>query len=301
MFEKTFWRVKVILFSLDKIILAFIFETKKHPWIYIFDYIILPSETRYARSTYYLKKYFKVTEVTDGFLVDFNKFLMFFTKKEWGDEKSLVALFPLYFDLIYTQQVKYPISIIISEGPYETKHTPIKSDDIVFDIGANIGFFTLDAAGKAKKGQVYAFEPIETLCERIKKSCSTNKLDNVTIVPYAAGSKTGALTFHLDATQLLTGGSSELSTGKKLLVQQTSIDEYVQTNEIPHVDFIKMDIEGMEPEALRGARQTLKKHKPRLAICTYHHPDHPKLLEDIIIEANPSYIITHGPSKLYAF
>ncbi len=86
-----------------------------------------------------------------------------------------------------------------------------------------------------------------------------------------------------------------------MLVQQTSIDEYVANNKVPRVDFVKMDIEGMEPEALRGAVQTLKKHKPRLAICTYHHPDHPKLLEDIILKANPSYTIKHGHSKLYAF
>lgn len=101
MFKKIFWRIKIIFLSLDKIILVFFFEFRKYFWMYIFDYIIFMSEVCYLKLIYYLKKYFWVIEFIDGFFVDFNKFLMFFIKDEWSDEKLFVVLFFFYFDLIY--------------------------------------------------------------------------------------------------------------------------------------------------------------------------------------------------------
>ena len=49
-----------------------------------------------------------------------------------------------------------------------------------------------------------------------------------------------------------------------------AIDDLVQQQNLPRVDFIKMDIEGAELSALRGAKQTIQRHKPKLAISVYH-------------------------------
>jgi FkbM family methyltransferase len=53
-------------------------------------------------------------------------------------------------------------------------------------------------------------------------------------------------------------------------IKTTSIDSFMLHNNIPQIDFIKMDIEGSELEALKGAEQTINKHKPKLAIAIYH-------------------------------
>ena len=52
-----------------------------------------------------------------------------------------------------------------------------------------------------------------------------------------------------------------------------SIDDFVERNGIEKVDFIKMDIEGSEPRALRGAERTIRRFKPTLAIAIYHSMD----------------------------
>ena len=53
-----------------------------------------------------------------------------------------------------------------------------------------------------------------------------------------------------------------------------SIDEFVKENNIEKIDFIKLDIEGAEPEALEGARETIIKYRPQIAVCVYHRPEH---------------------------
>jgi hypothetical protein len=70
--------------------------------------------------------------------------------------------------------------------------------------------------------------------------------------------------------------------------------------DIKKIDFIKVDIEGAERDMLRGATNVLKTFAPKLAICTYHLPDDPMVLEDIILEANPKYKVVHLKMKLFA-
>jgi FkbM family methyltransferase len=56
-------------------------------------------------------------------------------------------------------------------------------------------------------------------------------------------------------------------------VKTIAIDDYASSIGLPHVDFIKMDIEGAELPALKGAIKTIHSHKPKLAIAIYHSLD----------------------------
>jgi hypothetical protein len=85
------------------------------------------------------------------------------------------------------------------------------------------------------------------------------------------------------------------------IVKVTTLDDFVVDNKIAQVDFIKADIEGAERALLTGARNTLKKFAPKLAICTYHLPDDPQVLEHLVLDANPHYMIKHKYQKMYAY
>ena len=80
----------------------------------------------------------------------------------------------------------------------------------------------------------------------------------------------------------------------------STLDAFVEANGITKIDYIKSDIEGFERNLLRGAQQTLKRLAPKLAICTYHFPDDPQVLESLILKANPNYTVVHLRHKLFA-
>ena len=79
------------------------------------------------------------------------------------------------------------------------------------------------------------------------------------------------------------------------------MDTFVEENKLPSVDFIKADIEGAERYMLMGAKRVLKEFAPKIAICTYHLPDDPKVLRELILDANPNYIIEEKFKKMYAY
>jgi hypothetical protein len=77
-------------------------------------------------------------------------------------------------------------------------------------------------------------------------------------------------------------------------VPLTRIDTLVSELKLPRVDFIKMDIEGAEQEALRGARQTLARYRPRLAISAYHKREDPLEIPALVRSARPDYRMECG-------
>jgi FkbM family methyltransferase len=142
-------------------------------------------------------------------------------------------------------------------------------NSIVLDIGANVGYFTLIAAKKAKTGKIFSFEPVSELCEQLRKNIEENKLNNVEINRLAVGEH------NQDAVIFLSGsdnqGMSSLRppenfAGISQPIRTIRIDNWAIENNIKKIDVIKLDIEGSELSALKGMDQTLNKLKPMIIV-----------------------------------
>jgi FkbM family methyltransferase len=189
----------------------------------------------------------------------------------------------------------------ISEGPYERRNVKIENGDIVIDAGAFNGDFSALAALKGAAG--YAFEPSSIVYEKLLlPTVKINAGLPGKFIPVRKGlsDKTGSITIGR-VEEFGTGASlsSDCGEGKTEEVELTTVDAFAHENNLPSVDFIKADIEGAERLMLAGARGVLKDFAPKIAVCTYHLPDDKEVLEDIVREANPKYVVEHKYKKMY--
>lgn len=142
--------------------------------------------------------------------------------------------------------------------------------DYVIDGGAWVGDTAFYLANKiGVTGKIWSFEPSITNCNAIKKVMKEfNMIDRVTIVPLGLWSKQGSISF-VDSS-VWEGSRSYVSKDGGQSIPVTSIDEFVHHHSISKLNFIKLDIEGSELQALQGAEKTIIDHKPVLSISLYH-------------------------------
>ena len=139
--------------------------------------------------------------------------------------------------------------------PFETTliENLLKSSHVFIDVGANIGYYSLIAARKvSESGKVVAFEPEPTNYEILKENILMNKITNIICEQQALGEKTEQKELFIDSKN--SGGHHlyNLNNGSKsVLVKTITLEDYIKKNPMK-VDFIKMDIQGYEPCALRG-------------------------------------------------
>ena len=139
-------------------------------------------------------------------------------------------------------------------------------DDVVIEVGANIGAHTVGLAGRVgATGRVLAFEPqrlaFQTLCANV----ALNSLANVDCYWAAVGEKRGSMLVpELDpAQQANFGGLSLEGATQGRRVPCFALDEFVA---MPRLKLVKIDVEGMEGDVLRGATALLAKFKPHLYV-----------------------------------
>lgn len=140
---------------------------------------------------------------------------------------------------------------------------------VVYDIGANAGFFTLLASKLAgPNGRVYAFEPMERNLRFIREHLRLNDVENVHVMPIAISDRNGTLRFSAAHNPAM-GGLSEAG---EIEVESRTLDELART--IPPPSFIKMDIEGAEHAALSGAVETLRGARPVILLSEHGWEQH---------------------------
>ena len=135
----------------------------------------------------------------------------------------------------------------------------------IIDVGANIGTHSVPFAKMAYRGYVHAFEPNEFSRGLLEKNLLDNKITNATSYPYAIarGNGKGYLGSYNIAVPGNYGEVSLLDSAANMTLTDTMRLDAVKFEK---VDMIKMDIEGAEPEALKGAKHTLAKYLPTVFV-----------------------------------
>lgn len=167
---------------------------------------------------------------------------------------------------------------------FESDIISFSDDEIFVDCGAFTGDTVIEFAkclkqsGKFPYKKIYALEPDPKNVEELTKNLED--FENVTVIVKGVYDHTGILHFTADANS----GSRISDDG--IEIEVTSIDDIIQDD---NVTFIKMDIEGSELMALEGAEKTIRRCKPKLAICVYHRVEDLTTIPQYIKSLNPDY------------
>lgn len=141
----------------------------------------------------------------------------------------------------------------------------LNSPSVIFDIGGNIGYFSLYMANKFQNACFYTFEPIPKTYEYLKENLKENNTQNINA--YNMGLTNEKQTMEMFYNPKGCGGSSlknicEENYIEKIICEFSTLDDFVKENNITSIDVIKCDVEGAEKFVFEGGLETLKKFKP---------------------------------------
>jgi FkbM family methyltransferase len=157
----------------------------------------------------------------------------------------------------------------------------VKPGDVVYDIGANIGVYCRFLIQRFEASQVYAFEPMSSNQAQLQRNLALGAgcAGKVRVMRYAVGDEDGTADFQVDDISSHSGSLDAVTAGRASesrrqyglppmveTVKVTRLDTIVSSEHLPLPDVIKLDVEGAEAMALRGARALLLSRKPRILI-----------------------------------
>ncbi len=150
----------------------------------------------------------------------------------------------------------------------------ISEDDWILDVGANIGYISLAMSVLCPNGKIFSFEPAKTTYKLLKKNMVINKVNNIVVnnIGLSDSKKSATLTI---ATTNSSGAfvnedGEQISGHKNDTIELTRLDEEYERLGITKCSLIKVDIEGHEPNFLRGASLFIKKFKPQVIMEVNH-------------------------------
>lgn len=166
-----------------------------------------------------------------------------------------------------------PVSVLCF-GNYEREETNMvcellksykKEAFVVFDVGANVGWYTLNIRKKYPNMKVYSFEPCPLTYQRLKKNLELNKESTDRVYNIGLYKEDGEMDFYYDSEA--SGASSllnirEKDTINKIKVKMVKMDYWAEDAGVDKVDFIKCDVEGSEFFVYQGGKELIKKNKP---------------------------------------
>ena len=183
---------------------------------------------------------------------------------------------------------------------YRHPEAHVSDGDVVVDGGAHLGTFVLDALRSGAR-LVVAFEPEPTNADCLRRTLREEIEQGRVILKQAALWHTpGQLRFEVET------GEHESARGKVAAdgvveVEAVTLDDVIDELGLDSVDFIKMDIEGAERDALAGSERTLKRFAPKMALCVYHRDDDPKVVPEVVYGIRPDYRSSRTDVQVYFY
>ena len=173
-----------------------------------------------------------------------------------------------------------------SREKFVNVHFNPKENDIVVDVGSNIGTYTIKAASLvSKNGHVFAIEADPVTFERLIKNLVLNNISNVTAINLAAFDKKKTLKLYRSNVS-----STNSVIFKKdsdfIKVQASTLDEMKDSFDIPFINWIKIDVEGAEIEVLNGAKKILSENDNLKILLEVHSEKYADTIEHILKEYN---------------
>ncbi|HEY9797383.1 MAG TPA: FkbM family methyltransferase [Leptolyngbyaceae cyanobacterium] len=222
-------------------------------------------------------------------------------------------------DFVLCRKPRLYQSILKLKGNYNFEKilflSLIKDGNTVFDIGANRGYYTLLYSHLVGKyGEVHAFEPVPPTFNKLTQQISQKKrFDNVYLENVAIGDIEDTITLYMpDDDDGQASSIAHASGSWKNATNVTSytckmirLDDYLVSQPVKRLDFIKLDVEGAELFALRGAAQTISHYSPIIYLeifndwikdFNYTSSDLIKLL--ITLGYSEFYLVNNGLQRL---
>ena len=158
---------------------------------------------------------------------------------------------------------------------------------VLFDVGANCGFYSLMCCSRDPQLKAVCFEPHPQTVSRLKKNIAANHLEGrMSVVNAAVGASAGECNLQISADSSMAAVSTSpirlFETSSEMQVKLMSLDDYAGTTNL-FPDLIKIDVEGFEVEVLRGAEKCLAHAKYLIVEC--HSPELKKTCRSLIQES----------------
>ena len=152
----------------------------------------------------------------------------------------------------------------------------LKPGSVVYDIGANVGFYSLLASAiVGETGHVYSFEPSSVNLQDLKKHIRLNGVKNCTIIEAAVSSVDGQASFDSSGHRSM----GHLAESGGVAVRTVTLDRLFQAGELRPPNVLKIDIEGAERDCLLGAAGVIQKFRPVIFLATHGNDAHSSCIE----------------------
>jgi FkbM family methyltransferase len=202
------------------------------------------------------------------------RILYFFTTLFVGREKRIIDRKGIKFEVDLSEGIELSLYLFgnFQDHVINNSFYAIKQNDIILDIGTNVGLMTLQFAQLVPQGKVYSFEPTHYALERLKRNISLNPglAGRIEVINSFVSERSDQnpeivafSSWKVDGQKHSENHPVHLGTPKPAEgVPSITLDDFVKERNITRLDFIKIDTDGHEYEVFKGAKQTIKNLRP---------------------------------------